>query len=156
MKRSNILFTTLIIAAFVLAACGPAATTAPPEPTATQPPEPTPTEVMEVTETVEATATAEATAEATITPTLGPPAGDVSFFSTQFNTVDEAAKFRAILQEGGNYDFTGSEEGPLIALVLAGAEAGEGQVDLVGALHGTYPSLKDSMMNMTDVVDDLS
>jgi multiple sugar transport system substrate-binding protein len=157
MKRPNILLTTLIIAAFVLAACGPTATTAPPEPTATQPPESTPTEAVEVTETAEATEPAVTeTVEATITPTLGPPAGDVSFFSTQFNTVDEAAKFRAILQEGGNYDFTGSEEGPLIALVLAGAEAGEGQVDLVGALHGTYPSLTDAMMNMTDVVDDLS
>jgi multiple sugar transport system substrate-binding protein len=70
--------------------------------------------------------------------------------------VEEAEKFRAILQEGGNYDFTGSEEGALLTLVLAGAEAGQGQVDLVGALHGTYPPLTDQMMNMIDVVDDLS
>src|SRR5688500_5560585 len=96
------------------------------------------------------------TFEATITPTLGPPAGDVSFFSTQFNIVEEGEKFRAILAEGGNYDFTGSEEGPLIDLVLAGAQTGQGQVDVVGALHGTFPSLTDAMMNMTDVVDDLS
>jgi len=97
-----------------------------------------------------------ATAEATITPTLGPPAGDVSFFSTQFNVVEEGAKFRAILKDGGNYDFTGSEEGPLVDLVVAGAQAGQGQVDVVGALHGTFPSITDEMMNMTDVVDDLS
>jgi multiple sugar transport system substrate-binding protein len=155
MKRPNIFLTTLIIAAFVLTACGPAATEAPVEPTATQPPESTPTEAVEVTETVEATATGEATAEATITPTHAPE-GDVSFFSTQFNNVAEGEKFRAILQEGGNYDFSGSEEGPLIDLVLAGAETGQGQVDLVGALHGTYPSITDAMMNMTDVVDDLS
>ena len=152
MKRPTMFLTTLIIAAFVLAACGPA-TTAPPEPT--EPSEPTPTEVMEITETVEATEPP-ATAEATITPTLGPPPGDVSFFSTQFNIVEEGEKFRAILQDGGNYDFTGSEEGPLVDLVLAGAQAGQGQVDLVGALHGTYPSMTDAMMNMTDVVDDLS
>jgi multiple sugar transport system substrate-binding protein len=70
--------------------------------------------------------------------------------------VEEGEKLRAILADGGNYDFTGSEEGPLIDLVLAGAESGQGQVDLVGALHGTYPAITDAMMNMTDVLDDLS
>jgi multiple sugar transport system substrate-binding protein len=157
MKRSNRLLATLVVVAFVLAACGPAATEAPAEPT--QPPaQPTETEAPaeEPLDTATAEATEPATAEATVTATLGPPAGDVSFFSTQFNVVEEASKFRAILQEGGNYDFTGSEEGPLVSLVLAGAEAGEGQVDLVGALHGTYPAIDDAMMNMTDVVDDLS
>ena len=159
MKRREFVFTALVIVALVLTACGPAATEAPTEPAPTEvvteaPIEPT--ETMAATEPPVATETTEATAEATITPTLGPPAGDVSFFSTQFNTVDEAAKFRTILEEGGNYDFTGSEEGPLIALILAGAEAGQSQVDLVGALHGTYPSIQDAMMNMTDVVDDLS
>ena len=157
MKRSNRLLATLIVVAFVLAACGPAATEAPAEPT--QPPaQPTETEAPaeEPLDTATAEATEPATAEATVTATLGPPAGDVSFFSTQFNVVEEASKFRAILQEGGNYDFTGSEEGPLVSLVVAGAEAGEGQVDLVGALHGTYPAIDDAMMNMTDVVDDLS
>lgn len=154
MKRPDIFLTTLIIAAFVLTACGPA-TTAPAVIPETGPTEAPATEVMEVTETMEATEPP-ATAETTITPTLGPPPGDVSFFSTQFNIVEEGEKFRAILQDGGNYDFTGSEEGPLVDLVLAGAQAGQGQVDLVGALHGTYPSMTDAMMNMTDVVDDLS
>jgi len=155
MKRPRIFLTALVIAAFVLAACGPQETQAP----ATEAPTEAPVTEMPATEmpATEAPATeAPATPEATITPTLGPPPGDVSFFSTQFNIVEEGAKFRAILQDGGNYDFTGSEEGPLIDLVLAGAEAGQGQVDLVGALHGTYPSIVDAMMNMTDVVDDLS
>lgn len=152
MKRFRIFFTTLIIAAFILAACAPATATAViPETGPTE----VPTEVMTEAPT-EAPTESAATAEATITPTLGPPAGDVSFFSTQFNIVEEGAKFRAILQDGGNYDYTGSEEGPLVDLVLAGAQTGQGQVDLVGALHGTYPSISDAMMNMTDVVDDLS
>src|SRR5688572_7893118 len=159
MKRPNIILTTLVIAAFVLTACGPGetATTAPPEPT--EAPTEAPATEAPATEmpATEAPATeAPATAEATITPTLGPPAGDVSFFSTQFNNVDEGAKFRAILQEGGNYDFSGSEEGPLLDLVLAGAETGQGQVDVVGSVHGTFPAITDAMMNMTDVVDDLS
>jgi multiple sugar transport system substrate-binding protein len=151
MKRFRFFFTTLIIAAFILAACAPAtATQIIPETGATQ----APTEAM--TEAPTEAATEPATAEATVVPTLGPPAGDVSFFSTQFNIVEEGAKFRAILADGGNYDYTGSEEGPLVDLVLAGAQTGQGQVDLVGALHGTYPSIDDAMMNMTDVVDDLS
>ncbi len=155
MKKPRIVFTTLIIAAFILGACGPQETQAP----ATEAPTDVPATEMPATEmpATEAPATEPpATAEATITPTLGPPPGDVSFFSTQFNIVEEGAKFRAILQEGGNYDYTGSEEGPLVDLVLAGAQAGQGQVDLVGALHGTFPSIEDAMMNMTDVVDDLS
>lgn len=161
MKRTRIVFTTLVIAAFILAACGPQATEAPATQAPTEVMTEAPTEVMTEAPTevmTEAPTEAPATeaAEATVTPTLGPPAGDVSFFSTQFNVVEEAAKFRAILEEGGNYDFTGSEEGPLVSLVLAGAEAGQGQVDLVGALHGTFPSIQSAMMNMTDVVDDLS
>src|SRR5688572_32864185 len=127
MKRLNILLTALVIAAFVLTACGPQETQPPATEAPTGAPTAAPTEVP-ATEApaTEAPATeAPATAEATITPTLGPPAGDVSFFSTQFNIVEEGAKFRAILADGGNYDFTGSEEGPLIDLVLAGAESGQ-------------------------------
>jgi multiple sugar transport system substrate-binding protein len=159
MKRTRNFFTTLIIAAFILSACAPAATPTQ-APATAAPATSAPVTEAPTTAATEAPTTAAteppATVEATITPTLGPPAGDVSFFSTQFNTVEEGAKFRDILKAGGNYDFTGSEEGPLISLVLAGAQAGQGQVDLVGALHGTYPSIKDAMMNMTDVMDDLS
>ncbi|OGO32847.1 MAG: hypothetical protein A2Z03_06115, partial [Chloroflexi bacterium RBG_16_56_8] len=68
---------------------------------------------------------------------------------------EEAEKFRAILQEGG-FDFTGIEEGPLIDLVLAGAQAGQSEVDVIGALHGTFPPLQDVMTNMIDIADDLS
>ena len=158
MKRLNTFVTILLIAAFLLTACGggEAATSTAVEPTKA-PPQATSTTEAQATETGEATQPAEtATVAATITPTLGPPAGDVAFFSTQFNVVEEAEKFRAILKEGGNYDFTGSTEGPLITLVQAGAQAGQGQVDLVGSVHGTFPAIADNMMNLTDVVDDLS
>ena len=158
MKRLNTLLTILLIAAFLLTACGGGEAATPTAVGPTEAPaQPTSTEAMQATETVEATQPAEtATVAATITPTLGPPAGDVAFFSTQFNVVEEAEKFRAILKEGGNYDFTGATEGPLITLVQAGAQAGQGQVDLVGSVHGTFPAIADNMMNLTDVVDDLS
>ncbi len=85
-----------------------------------------------------------------------PAAEEVVFFSTQFSPVEEQEKFRAILQEGG-FDFTASEEGPLLDLVIAGAQTGSGEVDVVGSLHGSFPPLarEDSMMNMIDVVEDL-
>ena len=163
MKRFRIFFTMLVIAAFVLAACGPQATEAPATQAPTEVVTEAPTEVMteEPTEAATEAATeapteAPATEAATVTPTLGPPGGDVAFFSTQFNIVEEAEKFRAILAEGGSYDFTGATEGPLIALIEAGAETGQGQVDLVGSVHGTFPPIADKMMNMIDVVDDLS
>ena len=78
------------------------------------------------------------------------------FFSTQFVPIEEQEKFRAILQQGG-FDFTGSEEGPLIDLVLAGAQSGKGEIDVIGALHGTFPPLarENALMNVIDVADDL-
>ncbi len=83
-------------------------------------------------------------------------AGDAVFFSTQFVPVEEAEKFRAILAAGG-FDFTGSEEGPLLDQVIAGAQAGSGTIDLVGALHGSFPPLArdDAVMNVIDVAEDL-
>jgi multiple sugar transport system substrate-binding protein len=82
---------------------------------------------------------------------------DVVFFSTQFVPVEEQEKFRAILQEGG-FDVVGSEDGPMIDLVLAGAESGSGEIDVVGTLHGNFPPLasENAMMNMIDVYEDLS
>jgi len=81
--------------------------------------------------------------------------GEVIFFSTQFVPVEEQERFRAILQEGG-FDFIGSEEGPLIDLVKAGTQVGQAELDVVGALHGTFPPITDDMMNLIDVFEDLS
>jgi multiple sugar transport system substrate-binding protein len=82
--------------------------------------------------------------------------GDVTFFSTQFVPVEEQETFRSILAQGG-YDFTASEEGPLLDLLLAAQEAGSGEIDVVGSLHGTFPPLaqEDALMNMIDVAEDL-
>jgi multidrug efflux pump subunit AcrA (membrane-fusion protein) len=101
MKRFRIFFTVLVITVFVLTACGPQATQAPateaPTEVMTEAPTEAPTEAATEAPT-EAATEAPATVEATITPTLGPPAGDVAFFSTQFNVVEESEKFRAILK----------------------------------------------------------
>ncbi|MEM7118927.1 MAG: ABC transporter substrate-binding protein [Chloroflexota bacterium] len=74
------------------------------------------------------------------------------FVSTQFGPVEEAEKFRAILEEGG-FDFTTSEGGPLIDQVIAGS----GSIDVIGMLHGDFPPLarEGSLTNMIDVAEDL-
>ena len=129
------LLAIMMVFALIASACQPAATPteAPPEPE--EPAEPVEPEEPEEPEE---------------------PAMEVVFFSTQFSPVEEQEKFRAILQEGG-FDVTASEEGPLLDLVIAGAQAGQGEVDVVGALHGSFPPLarEDAMMNMIDVAEDL-
>ncbi len=132
----------LVVLALAVTACGT---------TTTPTPAPTPT-------TAPPTTAPEPTAVTQETPTRAAAnMGDLVFFSTQFVPVEEAEKFRAILAEGG-FDFTGSEEGPLLDLVTAEAQAGKGTVDVVGALHGTFPPLQkvDAMNNMIDVADDLA
>lgn len=78
----------------------------------------------------------------------------VNMQSTQFNVVEETEKARAIL-EGfeGEVLFVGVEEGPLIDLLRAEAEAGSGITDVIGALHGTFPVLAqdDLLFDMTEL-----
>jgi multiple sugar transport system substrate-binding protein len=74
--------------------------------------------------------------------------GTVTIQSTQFNVVEETEKVRAILAGfEGDVEFVGVEEGPMIDLLRAEAEAGSGSTDVVGALHGTFPVLaQDDML----------
>lgn len=78
----------------------------------------------------------------------------VTFQSTQFNIVEESEKARAILANyDGEANFVTTEEGPLIDLLIAEGEAGAGSTDVVGALHGTFPSLvrRDLLFDLTDL-----
>lgn len=131
-----------IVMALIVAACAPAAP-APVAPAATEAP----------AEEAPAPAATEAPAEEAV---AAPAVGEVVFFSTQFAPVEEQEKFRAILREGG-FDFTASEEGPLIDVVLAGAQSGVSEIDVIGALHGTFPPLQraDALMNVIDIAEDL-
>jgi len=135
MSRNVKIFSFIVIAlSLILVACGPAATEAPPEPTAT---------AMEAPEPTEPSA-----------PVTAP--SELLFFSTQFSPIEEQEKFRAILADGG-YDFTASEEGPLLDQVIASAQAGSGDIGVIGALHGTFPPLarEDALMNVIDIAEDL-
>ncbi len=83
--------------------------------------------------------------------------GKVTFMSTQFNIVEETDKARTILADFGEVDFVPSEEGPMIDLLKAEAEAGSGTVDLVGSLHGTFPVLQqeDLLFDLTDLLAEI-
>lgn len=84
----------------------------------------------------------------------------VTFFSTQFNIVEESAKARAIFDgfKGGPVTFVPSEEGPLIDTLKAEGQAGKGVNDVVGALHGTFPALVagDLLLNQADLLAEIS
>ena len=140
MSKTLKVLSLLMVAVMVFAACAPAAAPAPAAPAAPEAPAEAP-----------AAAATEAPAEE-----AAPAVGEVVFFSTQFVPVEEQEKFRAILQQGG-FDVTGSEEGPLLDVLLAGAQSGVSEIDVIGALHGTFPPLQqaDAMMNMIDIAEDL-
>ncbi|MCB9109427.1 MAG: extracellular solute-binding protein [Anaerolineales bacterium] len=169
MKKFITLFSLLLVLALVLAACGGAATPPPQEsePAAQEEAaeEPAAEEVAteeamaeEAVATEEAMAEEAAATEEAMAEESGEamPAGDVTFFSTQFVPVEEQEVFRDILSAGG-FDVIGSEEGPLLDVVLAGQQAGQGDIDVIGALHGTFPPLarEDALMNMIDIAEDL-
>ena len=166
MSRLLKIVSLLLIVGLVLVACGGAVTPAPEQPAAPAEEAAPEEEAME-----EAAPEEEAMEEAVPTEEVAAEAapaeeeamteevmaeGGVTFFSTQFSPVEEQEKFRAILSDGG-YDFSASEEGPLLDVVLAGQEAGSGEIDVIGALHGTFPPLarEDAMLNMIDIAEDL-
>jgi multiple sugar transport system substrate-binding protein len=166
MRRHAKLFSLILVVAMLLTAC--AAPAQPPSAAEAPTTEAAATEVAATEEAAteeaatEEAATVEAATEEAATAVAAEeaapaPSGDVVFFSSQFVPVEEQEKFRAILRDGG-FDFTVTEEGPLIDALLAGAQAGESEIDVIGTLHGTFPPLasNDAMMNMIDVADDLA
>jgi multiple sugar transport system substrate-binding protein len=153
MAKQLKIITLLLIALLLLVACGGSSELPPAESEAPAEEAEAPA-AEEEAPAEEAEAPAEEEAEA---PAEEAAAGEAIFVSTQFAPIEEQEKFRAILQEGG-FDVTASDDGPMIDLVLAGAQSGSGEVDVVGTLHGNFPPLarEDAMMNMIDVADDLA
>lgn len=83
---------------------------------------------------------------------------DVTFQSTQFNIVEESEKAREVLAAfEGSITFVTTEEGPLIDILIAEGQSGSGNTDVVGALHGTFPSLvrNDLMFDLSELTAEL-
>jgi len=92
---------------------------------------------------------------ALLTGAMGVSAQDdnkVTFMSTQFNIVEEAEKFRAILADSGlEVEYLPADEQPVFDTLTGEAGQEAGSIDVIGALHGTFPTLVNA-----DVLFDLS
>jgi len=76
----------------------------------------------------------------------------VAMMSTQFNIIEEAEKFRGILAESGfEVEYLPSDEQPVFDTLMGEAGDEVGSIDVLGALHGTFPTLVDA-----DVLFDLT
>ncbi|WP_419944455.1 extracellular solute-binding protein [Candidatus Poriferisodalis sp.] len=85
-----------------------------------------------------------------------PDASDASMATTQMAAVEEQPILLDITSAAGSsgLDITFGEEGPFLDQILAGA----GQIDVLGALHGSFPPLarENALTNLADLLDDLS
>ncbi len=93
-----------------------------------------------------------------VTVSIAAAQGGVAFFGTQFTPVEEGQKFLGILSDFGEVEyFSQLQEGELLDLIFAEAEAGTGTVDLIGILHGGFPSLvdHDALIDLTDLLEEI-
>lgn len=69
--------------------------------------------------------------------------GKVTFLSTQARPVEEAEKMRGIVLADfpGKVEFIPEDEGPFEDRVLAEVKAGKGTVDVLGTIHGGFPTM---------------
>lgn len=85
---------------------------------------------------------------------------DMIFFSTQLTPVEEAEKVRSIMLKGFPHkvDFVPATSDRVFEdRVMAEVRSGRGRVDLLGALHGSFISLKDqnALLPLADVTRQL-
>jgi multiple sugar transport system substrate-binding protein len=144
MKKLTSLLTLSVLVIGLLAACQPQTVTV--------------TVEVPVERTVEVEVPVERTIEVPVEVTPVPTDyGQVVIFSTQANPVEEQEKMRGIVLANfpGQADFVGVEEPVLLDRVTVEAQAGgAGSVDVLIALHGTFPTLEaaDALMDLSDLV----
>jgi multiple sugar transport system substrate-binding protein len=87
--------------------------------------------------------------------------GDVTFYSTQLNTVQESEAFRNVLLQGfgGKVDaIFAATDAAFVTRVQSEAQTGRGSVDVLAALHGTFTTFEDKnlLLDLSDVVKDFT
>lgn len=85
--------------------------------------------------------------------------GSIVFLSTQFTPVAEAEAMRnTILADfEGQVDFVPEDAGPFFDRLVAEGQAGQGEVSLIGGLHGDFASLQADglLMDLSDLAEEL-
>jgi multiple sugar transport system substrate-binding protein len=104
-----------------------------------------PTEIVEVTRVVTEKEEVEVTKIVEVAPEVV-DYGKVTFISTQGVPIEEGEAMRGIVLADfpGQAEFIGSEYEFFEDTVLAEVEAGSGELDVLGALYGQYPTLLDA------------
>lgn len=84
----------------------------------------------------------------------GPALAEIIFLSTQLRPIEEAEQMRNVILKGfaSEVEFIPEDTGPFTTRLKAEAEAGQGSVDLVGALHGDLPPVLDGLDSVDDVM----
>ena len=131
MRKFASLLAIVVIASMLLTAC--------PTPTVEPTPKPTP-------KPEEPTATPEVV-----------DYGKVAFISTQCVPVEEAEKMRNVILAdfSGTTEFIPADYATFEDTVLAEVKAGKGTIDVIGALHGQFPTLLDAnaLQDLTPLLD---
>ncbi len=150
MKRLIYLAVIMAVVLSFIAACGPTPTPQVIKETVVVEKE-VPVEVTKVVE-VEVTKVVE------VTPA---PAdyGKVTFISTQCVPVEEAEKMRGVILADfpGQVEFVPADYATFEDTVLAEVKAGKGTIDVIGALHGQYPTLlaADALQDVSPLLDEV-
>ena len=144
MKKYASLLMLGAILAGLLAACAPQTVTV--------------TVEVPVKETVEVPVerTVEVPVEVTPTPV---DYGKVTFISTQCVPVEEAEKMRGVILADfpGQVEFVPADYATFEDTVLAEVKAGKGTIDVIGALHGQFPTLlaADALQDVSPLLDEV-
>jgi multiple sugar transport system substrate-binding protein len=116
------------------------------------------TEQMEVTRIVGGEVVTEVVEVTRVVEGMTDNYGNVVIMSTQAVPVEEQERMRGIVLAdfAGQSEFIAVEEPVMLDRVLAEAQAGRGSIDLLIALHGTFPTLveADTLMDLSDLRDE--
>ena len=77
----------------------------------------------------------------------------ILFWSTQAKPIEETQRMRDQVLAGfeGGVDYQPSDDGPWLTRIQAELEAGQGTIGLLGALHGSFASMPDDLVDLSGV-----
>ena len=77
----------------------------------------------------------------------------VLFWSTQAKPVEETQRMRDDVLAGfaGGVDYQPSDDGPWLTRLQAELEAGKGTIGVLGALHGSFASMPDDLVDLSGI-----